>query len=206
MAFEPAYKKPGDPIRSDEWNRILDELVALRKYIEDMTRSVTLTGLESPTGTSSRLSKDAPESFDYGMDVMGMITRQYYVKKMGEICTFGINDFAEAIYYWSGAAKGDTEVLKITLEYVDGKTFSSGKLFINECSRLRPRSEKNPYLEFLQSSKGVWYRYALRNPSPEKEIRYITFLDDGPEGGLRIADVIQYVTRVMPLSHVPGMK
>jgi hypothetical protein len=212
MAFEPIYKKPGDPIRSEEWNEILNELVALKKYIESMTRSVTLTGLESPTGSSCRLSTDAPENFNYGMDVMGLITRQYYVpnKETGEVCTFGIHDFADLIYYWAGASKSEAETLEITLEYVDGTTFTSEKLFIDEWSQLRIRSDKNPYLEYIQTTKGVWYRYGFRNPKsgrePENEIRYITFKEARANSGIKIGNVIQYDTRVYPLQNLPGMK
>ncbi|MCE8426288.1 MAG: hypothetical protein J5U17_10995 [Candidatus Methanoperedens sp.] len=201
MIFEPTYKKPGDLIRSEEWNKIIDELMDLRKYIESMTRSVTLTSLESPVGASCKLSTDAPEDFNYDMDVIGLITKQYYVEKeLGEICRFGIHDSADIIYYWSGATKGDRDALQITLEYVDGSTFNSEKLFIHEWSKLRPKGDKNPYVEYLQSpNQHLWYRYGLRNPSPEKEIRYITFEDVSVESGVRIANVIQYVTRVIPL-------
>jgi len=31
MGFEPINKKPGDLIKSDEWNKMIDELVELRK-------------------------------------------------------------------------------------------------------------------------------------------------------------------------------
>lgn len=199
MPFEPVYKKPGDPIRSEEWNSILDELITLRKYIENMTRSVTLTGLESQKGKSCRLSTDAPEGFNFGMDVMGLITRQYY-GGANEICRFGINDFADVIYYWSGA-KGDSESLKIQLEYVDGTFLPPQIFFINDWSRLRPKSDKNPYLEYLLSpDERVWYRYGIKNSIPGKEIRYIIFEDESGTGGIRIGNVIQYVTRVLPLS------
>ncbi len=207
MVFEPAYKKPGDLIKSDEWNKIIDELVFLRKYIESMSRNVTLTSLSSPIGISRNLSTDVPEDFNYGIDVMGLITKQYYMgeKETGEICRFGINDSADIIYYWSGAAKGDSESLKITLEYVDGTTFSSEKLFIHEWSKLRPKGNKNPYVEYLQSpNQRLWYRYGFENPGPEKEIRYITFEDISTDSAVRIANVIQYTTRVKPLASSAG--
>lgn len=199
MPFEPVYKKPGDPIRSEEWNSILDELISLRKYIENMTRSVTLIGLESQNGKFSRLSTDAPEGFNFGMDVMGLITRQYYGGAK-EICRFGINDFADIIYYWSGS-KADSESLKISLEYVDGTFLPPQIFFVNDWSRLRQKSDKNPYLEYLLSSdERVWYRYGMKNSHPEKEIRYIIFEDESGTGGTRIGNVIHYVTRVLPLS------
>jgi len=203
MGFEPTYKKPGDLIRSDEWNKILDELIDLRKYIENMTRSITLTSLESPIGTSRNLSTDVPDDFNYGTDVMGLITKQYYLgeKEKGDICQFGVHDFADFIYYWSGAANGDRDALQITLEYVDGTTFTSEKLFIHEWSTLRPKGKKNPYVEYLQSpNQRLWYKYGLENPNPEKGIRYITFGDVSMESAVRIANVIQYVTKVRQLT------
>lgn len=202
MDFKPVYKKPGDLIKSDEWNKMLDELIDLRKFIENMCRSVTLTSLDSPVGTSCNLSTDAPDDLNYGMDVMGLITRQYYVgeAEMGEICSFGISDFADIIYYWSGATKCDIDTLQITLEYVDGTTFTSEKLFIHEWFELKPKGDKNPYMEYLQSpNQRLWYRYGLVNPNPEKEIRYIIFEDVSQDSGIRIANVIQYVTRVRSL-------
>jgi hypothetical protein len=202
MGFEPIYKKPGDVIKSDEWNKLLDELVDLKKYIENMTRNVTLTLLASPVGNSRNLSTDVSDDFNYGTDVMGLITKQYYIgaKETGEICRFGINDFADIIFYWSGAAIGDLDSLQISLEYVDGNVFTSDKLFIHEWSKLRPKGMKNPYYEYLQSpNQRLWYRYGLENPSPEKEIRYITFEDISDKSAVRIANVVQYVTRVKPL-------
>jgi hypothetical protein len=182
MDFKLEHKKPGDLIRSEEWNKILDELIDLRKYIENMTRSVILTSLESPTGASCKLSTDALEEFNYGVDVIGLITKQYYsVNERGEICRFGITDFADIIYYWSGASNGEYDALQITLEYVDNTIFTSEKLYIHKWSELKPKGENNAYIEYLQSiNNHLWYRYRFKNPIPEKKI-------------------IQYVTRVMPL-------
>jgi len=204
MVFEPIYKKPGDLIRSDEWNKIMDELVYLKKYIESMSRSVTLTSLLSPTGISRNLSTDVPEDFNYGIDVMGLITKQYTGGEKSEICRFGINDYADIIYYWSGAAKGDRELLQIILEYVDGTTFTLENLFIHEWSKLRPKGNKNPYVEYLQSpNQHLWYRYGFENPSPEKEIRHVTFEDISAEKVVRIANIVHYSTRVKPLTTNP---
>lgn len=201
MVFEPIYKKPGDLVRSDEWNQIVDELVFLRKYIESMSRSVTLTSLSSPTGISSNLSTDVSDDFKYGTDVMGLITKQYNRSDKGEICRFGINDYADVIYYWSGAANGDRELLQITLEYVDGATFTLENQYIHEWSKLRPKGNKNPYFEYLQSpNQHLWYRYGFENPSPEKEIRLIIFEYISTEGVVRIANVVQYSTRLKPLT------
>jgi hypothetical protein len=202
MEFVPEYKKPGDLIRSEEWNKILDELVNLKKYIENMSRTVTLTSLASPIGRQFELSAGVTEEFNYGINVMGLITRQYYLggKETGDICKFGLNDQADIISYWSGAANGDKDALEIMIEYVDGSNFTSEKLFIHEWSNLRAKGNKNPYVEYLQSpNQRLWYRYLLVNPHPEISIRFITFRDINPECATRIANVIHYTTRVKQL-------
>jgi hypothetical protein len=205
MIDQELFKKPGDPIRSEDWNTIVNELVALREYIDQMARENTLNSLESPTGTSYGLSKGVPEEFDYGTDIMGLITRQYFlgVENTGETCRFGIDDFAGIIYYWAAASRGDKTALRITLEYTDNSLEPSRDLFIHEWSRLRPRGENNPYYEYLLSpNQRVMYRYALENPNPDKAIRYIIFEDLSPECGLRIGNIIHYVTRVRPITKV----
>lgn len=202
MVLDMSYKKPGDLIRSEEWNKIIDELTALRKYIDNMTRSVTLTQLLSPIGKSYSLSSNVEDEFNYGIDIMGLITKQYYLDKnsVGNICKFGLNDHADVISYWSGAAGGDREALDILVEYVDGTVYNARGLFIHEWSNLRPRGAKNPYVEYLQSpNQRLWYRYVLVNPNPDKEIRYITFADASKDSAVRIANVLHYTTRVKPL-------
>lgn len=202
MAFKPDYKKPGDTIRSDDWNKVQDELVDLRRYIKNMTRTTILTGLESPIGTTQPLSQSDSAEFDYGTSVLGLITRQYYLGSgdVGDICKFGITDYADIIYYWSGAASGDKESLQISLEYFDGTEKTSENLFIHEWSRLRPKGEKNPWNEYLYSpNQRLWYKYPLKNPSPEKAIRFITFKNTSPVAKVRIANVMQYVARIWPL-------
>lgn len=202
MALELSYKKPGDLIRSEEWNRIIDELTGLRRYIDNMTRSVTLTQLSSPIGKSYNLSTNMEDEYNYGIDTMGLITKQYYTDKntVGTICRFGLNDYADTVSYWSGAVGGDKEVLDITVEYVDGTAFNAKGVFIHEWSNLRPRGAKNPYVEYLQSpNQRLWYRYVLVNPYPDKEIRYITFADASKDSAVRIANILHYTTRVKQL-------
>jgi hypothetical protein len=202
MVIERKYKNPGDLIRSEEWNQILDELIDLRKHIDEMSSRDTLTSLESPTGTSCGLGTNAPQDLNYDTEVMGQITKQYYVggAEVGEICKFGINNFADIIYYWSAATVGGDDVLKVTLEYTDGSTFTSDKLFIHSWSELSRKGDKNPYVEYLLSpNRRVWYKYALQNPHPDNEIRSITFEDVSANSGARIANVVQYVARVMSL-------
>jgi hypothetical protein len=202
MTMELNYKKPGDLIRSEEWNRILDELVELRSYIDNMTRSITLTELSSPVGASYGLSTGVSEEFNYGIDVMGLITKQYYLgsKETGDICRFGICDNADVLSYWSGATGGDAEAIEIQLEYVDGSVYKTDRQVIHDWSTLRPKGNKNPYVEYLQSpNQRLWYRYTMVNPNPEKEIRQITFRDVNATSAARIANVLHYVTRVRPL-------
>ncbi len=203
MALELSYKKPGDLIRSEEWNRIIDELAGLRKYIDNMTRSVTLTQLSSPIGKSYNLSTNMEDEYNYGIDTMGLISKQYYTNKdtVGPICKFGLNDYADTVSYWSGAVGGDKEVLDIMVEYVDGTAFNAKGVFIHEWSNLRPRGTKNPYVEYLQSpNQRLWYRYVLVNPYPDKELRYITFADASKDSAVRIANVLHYTTRVRQLA------
>jgi hypothetical protein len=205
MLDKEMYKKPGDLIRSEEWNTLVDESIELRKYIEQMTRAITLTRLESPSGSSYNLSGDVPEDFNYGIDVMGLITKQFFIgiENVGETCRFGIHDFADVIYYWSGAAKGDKLALKITLEYTDNSTHTSKDLFIHEWTKLRPRGDNNPYYEYILSpNQRLMYRYALENPNPEKPIRFIIFEDINNACALRIGNVLHYVTRIRQLQKI----
>jgi hypothetical protein len=66
---------------------------------------------------------------------------------------------------------------------------------------LMPRSTENPYVEYLLSpNERVWYKYALRNPNPDKEVRYVSFRDINEDAGPRIANVIQHVARIRPIS------
>ena len=37
----------------------------------------------------------------------------------------------------------------------------------------------------------VWYKYAIRNPYPAKELRYVTFVDVGVNNSPRNADALQ---------------
>lgn len=203
MAIEMNYKKPGDLIRSDEWNKILDELASLRSYIDNMTRSVTLTALSSPIGVSCELGGGVQDEFNYGTEVMGLITRQYFVGRTetGDICRFGLNDYADTISYWSGAAFGDKEALSIIIEYVDGTVYEAKGLFVHEWSSLRPKGQKTPYVEYLQSpNQRLFYRYVLVNPNPDSEIRYVTFRDTNNDCAVRVANVLHYVTRVRQLN------
>jgi len=212
--FEPIKKKPGELIRSEDWNKIQEDIKAdlkkleeriqgLRRYVDNMAGSVTLTNLDSPVGTSYNLDENVPgETSNYATSVMGYITKQWIVGvgKTGEICRFGILDFFDVLYYWSGAEKGDKKMLEITLEYVDGTTHTIRDLFIHEWSELRAKGAENPYLEYLLSpNERVWYKYALGNPNSGKEVRYVSFKDTSEECGPRVANIIHHLGRIRPI-------
>lgn len=202
MAFEPAYKKPGDLILSDEWNRILEELVSLRNYVDSMTSPVTLTSLESMKGgTSYALDHKADEDLYFGTNIWGLITKQYYLgkKEMGDICMFGIDDYADVVYYWASAVNGNKDALEIVLEYTDGSRYKSPKLYVQEWKNYQEKDPRNPFVEYISLPKGVWYKYAFVNPYPDKVIRFITFRDVESETAVKIGNVLQYIRRIRPL-------
>ncbi len=212
--FEPIRKKSGELIRSEDWNKIQEDVRAdlealeeeirrLKKYVDNMTEGVTLTSLESPVGVSYRLDEDAPgETGNYATSVMGYITRQWILGKgkTGEICRFGVLDHFDLLYYWSGAENGDKKALEIALEYVDGTTHVASDIFIHEWIELRPKGSDNPYVEYLLSpNERVWYKYEFRNPNSDKEVRYVSFRNIDAECAPRIANVIQHVARIRPM-------
>lgn len=214
VKFEPIKKKPGELIKSEDWNKIQEdvqedltkieqELQILRDYINNMAKSVTLINMDSPTGKSYRLDEELPgEVGGYATSVLGYITRQFVSDKgiTGEICKFGILDYFDLFYYWSGAERGEQPMLEISLEYIDGSVHTVSDIYINESSELKPRNTNNPYLEYLLSpNEKVWYKYQLVNPNTDKEVRYISFKNKKPESSPRIANVIQHVARIRPV-------
>lgn len=123
--FEPIRKKPGELIRSEDWNKIQEdiqrdldklreEVQNLRKYVDNMSMSVTLTNMDSPVGISYRLDEVVPgETGNYAISTLAYITRQWILEKgkKGEICNFGVLDYFDVLYYWSGAENGIIETL-----------------------------------------------------------------------------------------------
>jgi len=219
--FKPILRKPGEIIKSEEWNRIQEGLMAdiiyleekirtLKEYVDNMSERITLIGLESPVGRSFGLAENVPgESSNYRDPTMGLITKQWVPSVLGEgeICHFGITDYFDLLYYWSGAdLAGDEETpgaatLDITLEYIDDTIQKiSENTYINNRKHLSEASTTNPYIEFLYNDFGVWYKYQVRNPTPEKEVRYIKFRNTNADCNPRIGNVIQLKTRVQPLS------
>ena len=212
--FEPIRKGPGELIRSEDWNKIQEdvkadlealerELKVLREYIDRMAKSVTLTNLDSPAGASYRLNEDLPgEVGNYATSVLGYISRQWVLgmEQTGEICKFGVLDYFDVLFYWAGASRSDRGCLEITLEYVDGTVHSEGDLFVHDWAQLQVKGDRNPYFEYLLSpNERVWYKYGIRNPHPNKEVRYISFSDVDGENAPRIANVIQHVARIRPV-------
>jgi len=214
VKFEPIKKKPGELIKSEDWNKVQEdvqedltkieqELQILRDYINNMAKSVTLINMDSPTGKSYRLDEELPgEVGSYATSVLGYITRQWVSEKgkPGEICKFGILDFFDLFYYWSGAEGGEQPMLEIALEYVDGSSHVISDIFINESLELKVRNTKNPYMEYLLApNEKVWYKYQVVNPNTDKEVRYISFKNTKAESAPRIANVIQHVARIRPV-------
>ena len=78
-------------------------------------------------------------------------------------------------------------------------------LFIHQLDQLKPKGKKNPYTEYFTSpNQHIWYKYGLINPEPEKIIRHVTFEDLTAQRTIRIGNVVQYITRVRPLSDYAG--
>ncbi len=202
--FKPIKKNPGDVIRSEDWNKMQDDLKADLERIEDnvsrLAETTTLTGLESSTGKSFSLVDVVPgEKGSYESPVMGLITKQWCLPggDTGEICRFGIMSNLDVFQYWAGAEGGDKKALEISLEYMDGTTSSFSGLFIHERGRLRPTGEANPYLEYLLApNERVWYKYQVANPSPDKEVRYVSFKNGLAGCTPRIGNVIHIITKV----------
>jgi hypothetical protein len=212
--FKPILRKPGEVIRSEEWNTIQEgllteitkleqKIVSLKEYIDNMSERITLTGLESVAGRSYALDEEVPgESANYRVKSMGLITRQWVTAVIGEgdVCHFGITDYFDMLYYWAGAENGNQEMLDIELEYSDdsvAKITENG--YVNDKNTLSESVEANPYIEFLYSDFGSWYKYQVKNPHPENEVRIIRFRNTKGDSNPRIGNTIQLKTKVHQL-------
>jgi hypothetical protein len=209
--FKPILRKPGEVIRSEDWNRMQEDILGdiqeleaklqkLREYVDSMEQTETLLNMVSPVGTSYALNEVVPgEKTSYDSPVVGLITRQWVAPRgtEGVICRFGIAAKFESMDYWSGAENGDRKTLEITFEYIDGTSAVVNGLHVHERSKLRPKGSENPYIEYLLSpNENVWYRYKAKNPSPEKEVLTVTFRNTNPECIPRIGNVIHYSSRI----------
>lgn len=214
--FKPVIRKPGEVIRSEDWNKIQQDIRSdlerveksiqdLKGYVDSMVESVSIVNIDSPVGRSYGLNETVPgETANYGTRVMGLISRQWLTvpeTPTGEVCRYGITDFFETFYFWAGAEKGNAKMLDIMIEYVDGSTTTVGGLYVHDCAKLSPKGRDNPYIEYLLSpNERVWYKYEVRNPNPDKEVRQISFSRIKPDSSPRIANVLQYRSRIKPLT------
>jgi len=200
--FKPLLKKPGDTIRSQDWNDLQEEVRMLRMYVNNLGERLTITGLDSTAGKGYNLNEVVPgENKSYGVKTMGLITKQWVlaVKGVGDIYYFGITDYFEVLYYWSGAENGDKNMLDISLEYIDGTTAKMGSdLYINDRTKLSPPKD-NKYLEFLYSESGIFYKYQAINPNPEKEVRLVKFKNLNQECNPRLGNVLNLRARLRPI-------
>ena len=211
--FKPILRKPGEVIRSEDWNKMQEDIISdikdleqrlltLKDYVDSMEQTQTLINMISPVGTPYNLNEIVPgEKTSYDSAVIGPLTKQWLHEKggIGVICTFGIAAKFETMDFWSGAENGDRKTLDIVLEYLDGTNANISDLFIHERSKLRPKGNENPYLEYLLSpNENVWYRYHVANPSPNKEVLTLTFKNTNKECTTRVGNVLYYSSKIIP--------
>lgn len=196
-------KKPGDLIRSGDWNEIVDQLMKLKEYVDNMGESVTLTELQSTVGRAHNLDEVIKgETKSYGVKTMGLLTKQWIsaTQGIGDICRFGVTDYFDVLYYWAAAGNGNKNTLDITLEYVDGSEQNVGtNLFVNEKNRITPTEVTNAYVEYLYTDDGVWYKYKCRNSRSAEEVRYVKFKNTNQDCITRIGNVIHLKSKIRPV-------
>lgn len=212
IEFKPITRKPGDPIRSEDWNMMQDMLLSdmyslkreieeLREYVNNLIETIVLTNLESSVGTAYALDEIVQgESDSYNLKTVGLITKQYVtsVWGIGDICQFGIADRFDILYFWSGAYNGNNNMLDVSLEYVEGEKdeMVGTNLYINDKSQLGSPTGNNPYQEYIYNKYGTWYKYKIKNPFPEKEVRYIKFTNINSDTNPRIGNVIRIEKKI----------
>jgi hypothetical protein len=210
VKFKPIVRKPGEVIRSDEWNKIQEDVLSdlqelegklqtLKDYVDNMEQTQTLLNMLSPVGTSYSLNEIVPgEKMSYESPVVGLLTKQWISPKdPGVICKYGISSKFESIDFWAGAENGDKKTLELTFEYMDGTNAIVKDLFIHERTKLRPKGNDNPYREYLLApNENVWYRYKVVNPSPKKSVLTLTFKNAIPECHTRIGNVIHLSLKI----------
>jgi hypothetical protein len=211
--FSPILKKPGELIRSEDWNKMqqdiqgdIDELEnklrILREYIDNMEENATILNPESTVGTTYTLDEIMPgEGSGYKDAIVGLLSKQWLLKKgaTGDICKFSIVSRLESLDYWSGAENGNKKMLEITFNYIDGTSAVITQLYIHDRTKLRPKGTDNPYIEYLLSpNEYVWYRYQVINPNPEKEVLNVNFKNLTESSTPRIGNAIHYRSRINP--------
>jgi hypothetical protein len=211
--FNPILRKPGELIKSEEWNRMQEDIRAdfvelehrldvLKEYVDNMEESATLLNMDSLIGKSYNLDEVIPgEKASYDAPMVGLLSKQWLVQKgeKGDICRFGVVAQMELLDYWAGAEKGDKKTLEIIFNYIDGTSAIVTELYIHDRSKLRPKGALNPYREYLLSpNEYVWYRYRVINPNPEKEVLSVSFKNLLAECTPRIGNVIHYRSKIIP--------
>jgi hypothetical protein len=211
--FSPILRKPGEVIKSEDWNRMQEDITAdleelehrlqvLKDYVDNMEESTTMMNMESLVGKSYSLEEVVPgETSSYEVLIVGLIKKQWLLPKgeVGDICRFSVAACMESLEYWSGAENGDKKTLEVTFNYIDGTSAVVSELFIHDRSKLRPKGAQNPYLEYLLSpNEHVWYRYRVVNPNPEKEVLTVNFKNTVEGCAPRIGNVIHYRSKIIP--------
>jgi len=213
VEFEPIKRKPGEVIRSEDWNKMQEDIRAdfdelerklqvLKDYIDSMQETITLLNISTLVGKSYNLDEVVPEeTASYETPIVGLLTKQWVLAKgeTGEICRLGVVTLLDSIDYWAGAENGDKKALEVVFDYMDGTNAVVSDLFVHDRSKLRPKGTQNPYVEYLLSpNEYVWYRYRIANPNPEKEVLTISFRNKDPECTPRIGNVIHYRAKIKP--------
>jgi len=213
VEFEPIKRKPGELIRSEDWNKMQEDIRGnlkelesklhdLKDYIDNMQETTTLLNINSLIGSTYNLNEVVPgETATYETPIVGLLTKQWLLEagKTGEICRFGVVTLLDSIDYWSGAENGDKKALEVVFDYMDGTNAVVSKLFVHDRSKLRPKGTDNPYIEYLLSpNEYVWYRYRIANPNPEKEVLTIIFRNINGECTPRIGNVLHYRAKITP--------
>jgi hypothetical protein len=211
--FKPIVRKPGEVIRSEDWNRMQEEILAdfvevehklqvLKDYVDNMEETTTLLNMSSHVGKSYNMDEVVPgETSSYDTSIVGLLTKQWLLEKgeAGEICRFSVVASLDSLDYWSGAENGDKKALEIVFNYIDGTYAVVRELFVHDRTKLRPKGAENPYIEYLLSpNEHVWYRYRIANPNPEKEVLTVGFRNTDPECTPRIGNIIHYRAKIIP--------
>jgi hypothetical protein len=211
--FNPILRKPGEVIKSEDWNRMQEDIRddieelkrtidSLKDYIESMQESTTMLDMNSLVGKPYNLDMTIPgETQGYDASVVGLISKQWLIPKgeVGDICRFSVVATINSLEYWSGAENGDKKALQIVFNYMDGTSALIDELFIHDRTKLRPKGAENPYLEYLLTpNELVWYRYRIINPNPEKEVLTISFKKTIADCTPRIGNVIHYKSNIIP--------
>lgn len=213
VQFEPIKRNPGEVIRSEDWNKMQNDvktdleeleqrLQILKDYVDSMQETTTLLNISSLLGKSYNLNEAvAGETTSYATPIVGLLTKQWLLNRgeTGEICRFGLVTLLDSIDYWAGAENGDKKTLEVVFDYMDGTNAVVSELFVHDRSRLRPKGTETAYVEYLLSpNEYVWYRYRIANPNPEKAVLTISFRNTNPECTPRIGNAIHYKSKITP--------